>query len=288
MTRLEAKNISFSYNGKPVIADINFTANQGEAWAIIGRNGAGKSTLLKCLCGLLRCHQGTVSVNNIHIVKLTPRETAVQIAYVPQGTNRPVPPFTVREYVLMARYPYTKMGEMSSRKDNNAVDEALALTDTEHLAGRMMGALSGGEFQSALIAGAAAQETPILLLDEPTAHLDPRHQEEIRRMIVRLHERRGTTVITVTHDVNFALAAHNNILALIGGRVFFRGTKDSFCGGAADNLPKIFSAGFSEAVCPDKTKFFFVTGRSASSIDGILPAAVPEDENTPLKTEESL
>jgi iron complex transport system ATP-binding protein len=259
MTGLEAKNVTFSYNDKPVVNDIGFAAAAGETWAVIGRNGAGKSTLLKCLCGLLRYHRGSVLINNAPITRLTQREIALQIAYVPQGTNRPVPPFTVREYVLMARYPYHRMGEVSAKRDRDAVDEALVLTGTGCFAGRMMNTLSGGEFQIALIAGAVAQETPFLLLDEPTTHLDPRHQYDIRRVIERVHGRRGTTVITVTHDVNFALSAHNNVLALVDGKVFFSGSKKSFCADAVDNLSKIFSVEFCAVESPGRETFFAVT-----------------------------
>jgi len=260
MAGLEAKNLSFFYNDKNVISDISFSAGTGETWAVIGSNGAGKSTLLKCLCGLLKYRQGSVLINNTSITKLTPRQTAMQIAYVPQGTNRLAPPFTVREYVLMARYPYQKIGETSTQKDKNAVDEALVLTDTERFAGRMMSTLSGGEFQAVLIAGAIAQETPFLLLDEPTTHLDPCHQEKIRGMIARVHEQRGTAVITVTHDVNFALSTHNNILALVDGKVFFCGARDKFCVDAVDNLSKIFSVDFCAVEHPGKNSIYVTTG----------------------------
>ncbi|MCL2218688.1 MAG: ABC transporter ATP-binding protein [Chitinispirillia bacterium] len=287
MTGLDAKNLSFSYNDKPVISGVSFAAAAGETWAVIGRNGAGKSTLLKCLCGLLRYNQGTVSINNTPINKLTPREIALQIAYVPQGANRPVPPFTVREYVLMARYPYSKMGAISTRKDKDAADEALELTDTVHLAGRMMNTLSGGEFQTVLIAGAAAQETPFLLLDEPTTHLDPRHQEDIRRMTARVHERRGAAVITITHDVNFALSTHNNILALIDGRVFFRGTRDEFCAGAVSNLEKIFSVDFRAVDCPGQTTIFAVNHEPCTG-GRHRPPAAPDGAPPKITTGASL
>jgi len=285
MAGLEAKNLSFSYNDRNVVSGISFAAGTGETWAVIGRNGAGKSTLLKCLCGLLRRHQGSILISGVHIAKLTPREIALQIAYVPQGTNRRPPPFTVREYVQMARYPYSGMGEVSTRKDRDAVGEALALTDTERLAGRMMTTLSGGEFQAALIAGAAAQETPFLLLDEPTTHLDPCHQENIRRVIERLHRQRGTTVITVTHDINFALSTHNNVLALVDGGVFFSGTKHLFCADAADNLFKIFAVDFCAVERAGLETLFFVNDNEFRRGDRPQSPATPDNENPPVTTE---
>jgi iron complex transport system ATP-binding protein len=148
----------------------------------------------------------------------------------------------------------------STPEDKKCVDEALALTDTGTLAGRMMGALSGGELQAALIAGAVAQETPFLLLDEPTAHLDPYHQENVRLMIERVHTQRGTAVITVTHDVNLALSAHENIMALVDGRIFYYGGRGGFSADAVGNLAKVFSIEFCAAGHPNQKTFYFPKG----------------------------
>jgi iron complex transport system ATP-binding protein len=182
---------------------------------------------------------------------MPPKELARKIAYVPQGVNRHAPPFTVREYVGMALFPYNTgfTGRLSQDK-KDVVDEALALTDAAPIAGRAMNTLSGGEFQTALIAGAVAQSTPFLLLDEPTTHLDPYHKENVRQVIKRVHEERGTAVITVTHDVNFALSTHKNVLALIDGKVFFNGTRELFYVNAVDNLEKIFSIRFDKVGVP--------------------------------------
>jgi len=261
MAGLEAKNLSVSYDGKNAVEDAAFTFGAGETWALIGRNGAGKSTLLKCLCGLLKRRHGNILINDAPVEKLSQREIALQIAYVPQGSNRPAPPFTVREYAAMARFPYGGFGFILSAGDKKSVAAALALTDTESIADRKMDTLSGGEFQAALIAGAVAQETPFLLLDEPTTHLDPCHQENVRQMIERVHTLRGTTVVTVTHDVNFALSTHNNIMALVDGRVFFCGTKERFCVNAEDNLSKIFSVDFRAIEHHDKKITYIVKGR---------------------------
>ncbi|MDR2578107.1 MAG: ABC transporter ATP-binding protein [Chitinispirillales bacterium] len=258
MTGLEAKNLFFSYRNKNIVEDITFTVSTGGAWALIGRNGAGKSTLLKCFCGLLRpSRPESVLINGVPISKLSPREIALRVAYVPQGGNRPVPPFTVREYVVMARFPYRNFGTLPCQKDKNRVGDALDIAGISHLAGRMMSTLSGGEFQAALIAGAVCQETPFLLLDEPTTYLDPFHQENVRQIIERVHTERGTAVITVTHDVNFALSTHDNILALVDGKIFFCGTKEEFCIDAAGRLSKIFSVNFRAAECPNQKTVYY-------------------------------
>jgi len=254
MPCVSAEKLRFSYGGKSVIDDITFTVGTGETWAVVGRNGVGKSTLIKCLCGLLSPVQGRVSIDGIDISKIPPKELAKKIAYVPQGTTRPAPPFTVREYVGMALFPYGTgfMGRLSTDSQKR-VDDALTLTDTYHLSDRAMNTLSGGEFQTALIAGAVAQSTPFLLLDEPTTHLDPFHKENIRQAIERIHKERGTAVVTVTHDVNFALSTHKNILAIIDGKVFFNGTKNEFCIDAVNNLEKIFSIRFNTVDIPGDT-----------------------------------
>ncbi|MDR2591377.1 MAG: ABC transporter ATP-binding protein [Chitinispirillales bacterium] len=256
MSCINAETLSFSYGGKSVLEDVALTVNTGETWAVVGRNGVGKSTLIKCLCGLLSPVQGTVSIDGIDIAKTPPKELAKKIAYVPQGVNRPTPPFTVREYVSMALFPYGT-GFMGRLSDDNkkGVDDALSLTDTDRLADRTMNTLSGGELQSALIAGAVAQSTPFLLLDEPTTHLDPFHKKNIRQVIERIHKERGTAVITVTHDVNFALSAHKNILAIINGKIFFNGSRDKFCIDAVNNLEKIFSIKFNAVGVDEKVYF---------------------------------
>jgi iron complex transport system ATP-binding protein len=263
MPCVSVEKLCFSYGGKNVIEDVTFAVNAGETWAVVGRNGVGKSTLVKCLCGLLSPARGNISVDGIDIAKMPPKELAKKIAYVPQGTNRPMPPFTVGEYVGMALFPYDTgfMGRLPREKENT-VNEAVALTGMERLSGRMMNTLSGGEFQTALIAGAVAQSAPFLLLDEPTAHLDPFHRENVRQVIERVHKERGTAVVTVTHDINFALSTHENILALIDGKVFFNGTKDAFCTDAVNNLENIFSIRFVECgYCNEKMGInrFFTT-----------------------------
>ena len=257
MPALEAKELFFSYKGKTVLENVSFTVNNGESWAVIGRNGVGKSTLLKCLCALIKPSSGSVFVDNTAISKLPPKEIAKVIAYVPQGNAMRPPPFTVREYVMMARFPYRTFASLPSKEDKIRVDEALSLTGTEHLDNRIMDTLSGGEFQAALLAGAIAQGAKFLLLDEPTTYLDPCHQENVRIVIERIRGRGNTSVITVTHDVNFALSCHDNLLALVNGKVEFCGKKEQFCIDARQYLSKIFSVKFGEvSVYNEKTVYF--------------------------------
>ena len=261
MRGLEARELSFSYRGKTVLENISFTVKAGETWAVIGRNGVGKSTLLKCLCGLLK-FSGHVFINGVHISKLPQKEIAKNVAYVPQGSAAVPPPFTVREYVMMARFPYRVFGLLPDKNDKKCVDSALFITGTEHLGERKMGTLSGGEFQAALLAGAVAQGAPFLLLDEPTTYLDPCHQENVRLIIERIHDKSGTAVITVTHDVNFALSCHDYVLALLNGKIEFCGSKEQFSAAAAKHLSKVFSVNFGSAALPEEKVIYFTQGGS--------------------------
>lgn len=264
---ISAKNLRYSYNNKNVLENINFSIAAGETWAIIGRNGAGKSTLLKCLCGLLAPQKncGEIFVNERDIKNIEQREIAKIISYVPQGHGRHAPPFTVREYVSMARHPYRNFMAGLTKDDQEVINNALEITDTAHLIGRAMPTLSGGELQSALIAGAVAQDTPFLFLDEPTTFLDPYHQEKIYRALLRVHNTRNAAIITVTHDINFALIAHDNILALVDGKIFFCGSKKDFCDNALDNLCKIFNVNFACANVANNVneKIYYATGSAS-------------------------
>ena len=127
------------------------------------------------------------------------------IAFVPQANNRTLPPFAVREFIMLGRFPFQGFFALPSKRDKIIVDAALQLTDTEALSDRLLTTLSGGELQRVFLAAAVAQRTAILLLDEPMAFLDPMHQELIQRSIDRIHEEFSTTIIAVTHDVNHAL-----------------------------------------------------------------------------------
>ncbi|MDR0307326.1 MAG: ABC transporter ATP-binding protein [Chitinispirillales bacterium] len=260
MQAITTKELTFSYQGKTILENISFSVKRGETWAVIGRNGAGKSTLLKCLCGLLKPSSGNVFIDGNSVSKLKTRDIAKSTAYVPQGSGRLAPPFTVREYVLMARFPYRIFGSLPDENDKKRVDEALILTGTGHLSERIMGTLSAGEFQAALLAGAVAQDTPFLLLDEPTTYLDPCHQENVRLVIERIHACRHTAVITVTHDINFALSCHNNVLSLIDGKTGFCGSKESFCDHAAEHLSKVFSVKFGSAALSEDKILYFTRG----------------------------
>jgi iron complex transport system ATP-binding protein len=262
MEALKADSISFEYSKSvPVLAGISLTINRGERWAIIGKNGSGKSTLLKCIGGLLHITGGAVAVAGKPIGSYRYRELAKLIAYVPQASNRSLPPYSVSEFVLLGRFPYQGFFALPGRQDRNIVEAVLRLTDVDSLADRLLHTLSGGELQRVFLAAAVAQRAGMLLLDEPMSFLDPLHQAMMQRSLDRIHEEFAATIITVTHDVNFALNRFSHICALVNGRPFFIGTSDEFKKNVHKLLLEVYGISFSEMVSGDtKTRYYLPEG----------------------------
>jgi len=219
---IEVADFSFSIGKKAILRGVSVDISAGEALSIIGPNGAGKSTLLKCLDGILTGGTGSIRVHGRPLESYSRRELAKLVSYVPQADGRLLP-FTVEEFVLMGRYPYLSPFSSISETDRKAVREAMALTGVEEFAGRLLTTLSGGERQKAFIAAAFAQGAAILLLDEPTTFLDPRHQDEVLRTLHRINRESGATIVSVTHDINTAALGSNRVLALKAGEVAFHG-----------------------------------------------------------------
>lgn len=214
-TALEVRGVSFGYRSEPVLRNVSFSVNQGELVALIGANGSGKTTLLKILLGLLPSSSGTVALFNVPLPSYPAKERAKQIAYVSQ---QPVAkfPLTALELVALGRYPYApRFG--TSAADSSIVEEALDRTASRHLAARHFTTLSGGEQQKILIARALAQSARILLLDEPTLHLDLYYQLQILGALKKLCQERRASVITVLHDVNLAALFADKALLLSAG-----------------------------------------------------------------------
>lgn len=226
---IEINNLSLSLNGQTILHNISLTVTQGERLAIVGPNGAGKTTLLKCLARLLN-GDGTIKLLNRNITDYSQKELARTIAYVPQldGTSLP---FTVKEFVLMGRYPHLNLLSSLGPEDYRIADQALMLTDTHPLIDRPVNTLSAGEQQKVLIAASLTQGANILLLDEPMAFLDPRYRTQIQKLLWQLNRERGITLLTITHDINAAIAYSTRIIALKQGSLIFTGIPETF----ADN-----------------------------------------------------
>lgn len=196
-------NFSCGYPGKFILEDINFTIAKGDFVGIIGPNGSGKTTLFRGISGELQPLKGKMVLNGTNTQKMSLKQRAQNIAIVTQ--NIEVGSMTVEEYVLMGRIPYHKQFQFFETKEDFAIAEKyMKLTGVEKLKGKYMNALSGGEQQLAGIARALTQEPDLLLLDEPTSHLDITHQVQTLNLIRRLSRELGLTVLMIIHDLNLA------------------------------------------------------------------------------------
>jgi len=224
MALLELHDVSFGYlRGEPVVEGVSLQVEEGQVWALVGPNGAGKTTLLRLMAGLRRPWAGRVLLQGRDLARLPRRQVARTVALVPQEAHIPFP-FTVRQVVALGRTPYVDfltLGEGPA--DREAVAQALTAMGLEPLASRTFSALSGGERRRALIAMALAQEPRLLLLDEPTAHLDPGHQVEVLGLLRELNARRGLTVVAALHDLNLALRFAHRVALVHHGRVLAQG-----------------------------------------------------------------
>jgi iron complex transport system ATP-binding protein len=264
MAGIHVKDVSFHYTEEvPVLRKISLEIQTGQRWALLGKNGSGKSTLLKAIGGLLPVSGGSIAVEGKPVAEYRPVELARHIAYVPQATGRALPPFSVAEFVMLGRFPYQGFLALPGKEDRHVVEEVLCLTDTETLAGRPMQTLSGGELQRVYLAAAVAQRTGVLLLDEPMSFLDPFHHEMMYRSLQRVHTEFNTTIITVTHDVNFAINRCSHVCALRQGELFFAGRCDTFLEKAMHLLKGIYAIEFSEIVrTEDRFRFYLPAGIS--------------------------
>ncbi|MDZ8237671.1 ABC transporter ATP-binding protein [Nostoc sp. ChiQUE01b] len=222
MKGLSTKSLSLAYGGVPIIKDLNLAIPARQISALVGANGCGKSTLLRGLARLLKPNHGTVYLDSTSIFKLSTKEVAQQLGILPQG---PVAPegLTVRDLVAQGRYPYQNWLQQWSEKDEKIVQQALLTTDLIELAERELDTLSGGQRQRAWIAMALAQDTDILLLDEPTTFLDLAHQIEVLDLLYELNQTQGRTIVMVLHDLNQACRYADYLVAVKDGRIFAAG-----------------------------------------------------------------
>lgn len=217
-----ADAVTLRRDGRALVDAVSLSIPNGAMASIIGPNGAGKSTLMKLLCGQLVPDSGEVRLQGKPLPAWTRRELARRIAYVPQSPPANIP-FTVEEFVAMARYAHGNLLGGLDQHGREAVREALSITGCDALRHRMMPTLSGGEARRAHLAAALAQGGDILLLDEPTTHLDYRHQREVGRLLREIHRQRGLTVVAVQHDLNQGVAQSDVVLALKQGKTFHLG-----------------------------------------------------------------
>jgi iron complex transport system ATP-binding protein len=215
---LEIESLTVSYGRRKVLERVSLVAQTGELLVVIGPNGAGKSTLIRAVSGALPVDQGTVRINGTDLNRLSTSQRARQLAVVPQARNLP-PAVTVYQSVLMGRTPYLGWLGHSGDQDHRKTLSALEKTCCLELAERPVGELSGGEQQRVLLARALAQETPVLLLDEPTTHLDLQHQSRQLNLVRGLAIQHNLAVLLVLHDLNLASIYADRIALLVGGQL---------------------------------------------------------------------
>jgi len=224
---LEARGVRFSYPGstRPVVDDVDVQVEAGSFHAVLGPNGSGKSTLLRLLLGALVPDRGVIRFAGRDIASWSRRELARRVGVVPQAEELAFP-CTVRELVAMGRYPHLGAWRREAPADRRAIAHAMERCDVLELAERPLARLSGGERQRARIARALAQCPGTLVLDEPTAALDIRHEMEIFELLATLAVRDRVTVLLATHNLNLAARYADRLLLLEHGRIAAAGTPD--------------------------------------------------------------
>ena len=215
---LEIDDIQVAYNRRTALDSISLTVRPGEIVGLIGPNGAGKTTLIRAVSGVLPIQKGAVRLFGHELHNLSERESARYLAVVPQARNLP-PSFTVYESALIGRTPYLGWLGHTAAIDHDSTRLALERTQLQGLSDRRVGELSGGEQQRVLLARALAQETPVLLLDEPTTHLDLQHQSNLLNLVRKLANERHLAILMALHDLNLAGLYADRVALLVDGHL---------------------------------------------------------------------
>lgn len=237
MEAISVKNLSVAYEDNLIIDDMNLSIPKGEISIIIGANGCGKSTLLKTIARIIKTKSGEIFINEKNIKNQKEKNLATQVAFLPQG---PICPsgITVRELVAFGRFPHQKMIGGLKTHDKEIIDWAIEETGLKEFADREVENLSGGQRQRAWIAMTLAQETDIIMLDEPTTYLDMSYQLEVLQVLEKLNKEKNITIVMVLHELNNACRFASNIIGLRKGKIVCEGIpKESI---TKENLKEIY------------------------------------------------
>ncbi|MFC1860578.1 ABC transporter ATP-binding protein [Chloroflexota bacterium] len=239
MEKLYLRNVTLAYGERMVLNGITFGVKGGEFLGIVGPNGCGKSTTIKGITKVIPLKKGSVHLDNKTITAMSQDELARLIAVVPQHTSIPEA-FTAFEVVLMGRTPHLGFLRYEGQSDINIATKAMEMTDTWHLAGRRVGELSGGEKQRLTIARALTQQPEVVLLDEPTSHLDINYQIETLELMSSLCQREGLAVLAALHDLNLAAQYCDRIIMLKEGVIYAEGNASDVI--TAANVREVYGA----------------------------------------------
>lgn len=248
---LEIRNFSAGYEGKPVLQDISLSIPRGAVTVIVGPNGCGKSTLLKALSGILPAI-GSAALDGRELGELDRRELAKVVAFLPQ--NRPTPEITVQNLVLHGRFPYLSYPRRYRKADYQAAEAALERMGVGNLSDRMVPTLSGGQRQKVYIAMALAQDTPVVLMDEPNTFLDIAHQLQLMEQAKALAGE-GKAVVLVLHDLPLALTVADSLAVLLEGRCLCQGDPETVF--QSGNLNVAFGVEIRRIYTEDGWKYYY-------------------------------
>jgi iron complex transport system ATP-binding protein len=222
-TAIKLDRVTFSYSNGAVLRDVDLCVQKGEMVGLIGPNGAGKTTLIRLVSGILDARQGDIQLHGVDTRRLKRSAIAREVAVVPQQFSVPFA-YKVEEVVMLGRTPFMKSWRDLSAEDRDVVVRTMDTVGISRLAKRCFSELSGGERQKVVLAMALAQEAELLLLDEPTAHLDISHQVEILELLADMNEKMHLTIMAAMHDLNLASAYFKRLVLLKGGAVIADGS----------------------------------------------------------------
>lgn len=248
---VEIKDLCAGYAGKPVIRHIDLAIPDGKVTVLLGPNGCGKSTLLKAACGILPVEAGQVLMNGRDVLTLPPRQLARQMAYLAQ--SRQIPDITAYRLVLHGRFPYLGYPRRYRKEDHAAARAAMEQMGIWSLADTLLEKLSGGQRQKVYIAMALAQETPVVLLDEPTTYLDISHQLQLMHHAKLLAEQ-GKTVLMIIHDLPHAFQTADKLVLMEAGRIVAQGTPEEIY--SAECIPRIFRVKLGRAATESGWRYY--------------------------------
>ena len=257
MNFLSLEHIYFNYGNekndfpKFNLEDVTLSFNKGEFVSLLGPNGCGKSTMLKIIIGLLKAKEGRLLLNDKDYKFISRKDLAKKIAFVPQ-TFSTIFPFSVYEIVMMGRTPYLNFIGYETERDKKAVEDALQLVGISHLKNHGINEVSGGEAQLAFIARAIVQEPEIILLDEPNAHLDIKHQVSIFNLIKRLNREKNLLIISVSHDLNLAGYYSDRIILMKNGKIYKDDNTEKIL--TSENIKNVFEIDTFVSVNPELNK----------------------------------